>query len=458
MLLAAMVPPLSSVAAGQTTSDRDSPIVRISDRQLRDATLVRSEPAYPALARAARVSGSVEVELTLDQEGNVNSARAISGHPLLKDAAVAAALQWKFDPAKLFLSTPSSIVGTLAFVFDLASATPTQGPDISTRESSWYENLRICKEEIERRSHDNATLTLALSNLAVTAFDERSVTETVNVFEDVERRDEFPAAAKPYYGKLLVEKYAYDPGQADALGEDRAAVEVALSRALSLFIDAYYEGLSNNSNDALRLIDIGRFITNIHRRLGNEEEGINWSKQMLNERGLPDMARAQISYELGVQYWRMAWNLFSPFTQKAQSVPETDKPRIRDWLTEGYSHLQTTLSLDPDFANAWFYEKQLAVIESGLERDAEKQKLILEKINEAQVRYLSLVRERQGETYSPDKNASRAYASGLPSLNIAPTPPPPPPPPPPPVPPPHSTPGATPPDDSAASLRSLTLL
>lgn len=446
MFLASLMPASFGAAAGQRIVDRDPPAVRKSNPELRNAALVRSEPVYPALAKAARVSGTVEVELTLDQEGNVQSARAIAGHPLLKDAAVAAARQWKFDPVKLSFATPSAIAGTLTFVFDLASPTPTtREPYITEWESSWEAKLRVCLEEIERRPQDNTRLTMALANLAVSVFDEKSVHGSLRVFEDVERRDELPVAAKPYYGKLLVEKYPYDPGQADARGEDRAAVEVALSRALALFLDAYYEGLSNG-NDPIRLIDFGRFITNIYRRLGNEEEGINWSKKMLNESGLPDMARAQVSYELGVQYWRMAWKLFSPFTQNAQPVTETDSARIRDWLTEGYSHFQTTLSLDPDFANAWFYEKQLAVIEGGLERDAEKQKLILKKINEAQDRYLSLVRERQGETDSPDINAS--YASGLPSLNIAPTPPPPPPPPPAQAPPlPHSPTGAKPPSD-----------
>ncbi|MFY9608578.1 MAG: energy transducer TonB [Blastocatellia bacterium] len=418
-----------------------------TSRELRDAALVRSEPEYPALAKAARVSGTVEVELTLDQEGNVKRAQAISGHPLLKDAAVAAAQQWKFDPAKLSFETSSTIVGTLAFVFTLASATPTaKEPYISEWESSWEANLSICLKEIERRPPNNTRLTMALANLAVSVFDEKSVNETVRVFEDVERRDRLPAAAKPYYGKLLVEKYDYDLRQVDAGGEDRTAVEVALWRALPLFLDAYYEGLANNPNYGTRQIHIGWFITNVYRSLGNEEEGISWSKRMLSERGLPDTARAQVSYELGVQYWKKAHDLLLPYTQRNQTTPETHLAAIRGWVTEGYSYIQTTQSLDPHFANAWFYEKLLAIIESNLERDVEKKLALKKKIDEAQERFLSLVRERQGETNSSDKKASGTYTSGLPLLNQTPTRPSPPPPPPPP-PSPHSTPGAKPPGD-----------
>jgi hypothetical protein len=312
-------------------------------------------------------------------------------------------------------------------------------------ESSWEANLRICREEIESRSPNNTKLTMALANLAVAVFDEKSVQEAVKVFEDVEGRDRLPAGAKPYYGKLLVERYDYVLMQ-DERGEDRTAIEGALPRALSLFLDAYNEELAKDSNDPLRLMDIGRFIGNIYRRLGDQEEGINWSKKMLSESGLPDTARAEISYELGVEYWKRAYDLLSPYTQKKLAVPETDLVAVRGWVIEGYSHIQTTHSLDPDFANAWFYEKLLAVIEDSIETDAEKKKLIRDRIDEAQDRYLTLVRERGGETRSFDKDGARTYRSGLPSLNLAPTRPSPPPPPPPP-PSPDSTPGAKPPSD-----------
>lgn len=58
-------------------------------------------PAYPAIAKAANASGSVTVQITIDEEGNVVSANAVSGHPLLRAAAVTAAREAKFSPTKL---------------------------------------------------------------------------------------------------------------------------------------------------------------------------------------------------------------------------------------------------------------------------------------------------------------------------------------------------------------------
>ena len=77
----------------------------------------RVDAEYPPLAQAARISGSVVVEVTIDEAGLVSSARAISGHPLLKDSAVNAARQWRFTPTML-AGVPTKVVGTLTFNFE----------------------------------------------------------------------------------------------------------------------------------------------------------------------------------------------------------------------------------------------------------------------------------------------------------------------------------------------------
>ena len=59
------------------------------------------KPEYPKSASYVRASGSVEVEIVIDENGNVESAEAVSGHPLLRPAAVKAALESKFQPTYL---------------------------------------------------------------------------------------------------------------------------------------------------------------------------------------------------------------------------------------------------------------------------------------------------------------------------------------------------------------------
>jgi protein TonB len=59
------------------------------------------KPPYPAAARAVRAAGAVNVQVTIDENGNVISASAVSGHPLLRAAAVQAARSSKFSPTML---------------------------------------------------------------------------------------------------------------------------------------------------------------------------------------------------------------------------------------------------------------------------------------------------------------------------------------------------------------------
>jgi len=113
--------------AQETQREEPQPpkIIRKSGGVLQGSATRRVEPAYPPLAKAARISGSVVVEVTLDEEGGVISARAISGHPLLKDAAVDAARGWKFTPTKL-QEVPVKVIGTITFNFNLGDPKRTE--------------------------------------------------------------------------------------------------------------------------------------------------------------------------------------------------------------------------------------------------------------------------------------------------------------------------------------------
>lgn len=58
-------------------------------------------PAYPEIARASRVQGVVILEVTIDERGNVGSARVLRSIKLLDQAALEAVERWTFTPARL---------------------------------------------------------------------------------------------------------------------------------------------------------------------------------------------------------------------------------------------------------------------------------------------------------------------------------------------------------------------
>lgn len=80
-------------------------------------------PSYPPAASIVRASGEVIVQVLIDENGDVVSANAISGHPLLKHAATQAALQSKFAPTKLS-GVPVKVSGTIVYRFTLPAPKP----------------------------------------------------------------------------------------------------------------------------------------------------------------------------------------------------------------------------------------------------------------------------------------------------------------------------------------------
>ncbi len=74
------------------------------------------EPPFPAAARAIRASGTVNVQVTIDESGNVISAMAVSGHPLLRQVSEQAARQAKF-PRTLLSGQPVKVTGVIVYNF-----------------------------------------------------------------------------------------------------------------------------------------------------------------------------------------------------------------------------------------------------------------------------------------------------------------------------------------------------
>jgi TonB family protein len=88
----------------------------ISGGELNGNALSLPPPQYPAIARSARASGTVTVQVTIDEQGNVSAARAVSGHPLLQAAAASAAREAKFSPT-LLDGEPVKVTGLLTYNF-----------------------------------------------------------------------------------------------------------------------------------------------------------------------------------------------------------------------------------------------------------------------------------------------------------------------------------------------------
>jgi protein TonB len=76
------------------------------------------KPAYPPIARQLRIQGAVNVQVLINEAGNVVSAKAISGNPSLVTAAQRAAFAARFSPT-LLGDQPVKVSGVITYNFVL---------------------------------------------------------------------------------------------------------------------------------------------------------------------------------------------------------------------------------------------------------------------------------------------------------------------------------------------------
>lgn len=80
--------------------------------------LRRVEPLYPAIARQARISGTVELTGIIGTDGRIRELQVVTGHPLLVKAALDAVREWVYEPTSLN-GTPVEVIAPITVNFRL---------------------------------------------------------------------------------------------------------------------------------------------------------------------------------------------------------------------------------------------------------------------------------------------------------------------------------------------------
>jgi TonB family protein len=113
-------PPSPSASASPSVSANTESSKKASLRSevIPGMAIRKAAPEYPPTARAAKASGPVIVQALISETGDVIEAQVLSGHPLLREAALQAARRWVFSPTTLS-GRPVKIRGVLTFNFTL---------------------------------------------------------------------------------------------------------------------------------------------------------------------------------------------------------------------------------------------------------------------------------------------------------------------------------------------------
>ena len=111
-------PAVNADAEAPAAPVRSGPLKPVSGGILNGKALSLPTPVYPDMAKRARVSGTVEVEVVIDINGRVISARAVRGPALLQQSAEMAAKIARFMPS-LLSGQPVKVFGVITYNFNL---------------------------------------------------------------------------------------------------------------------------------------------------------------------------------------------------------------------------------------------------------------------------------------------------------------------------------------------------
>jgi protein TonB len=114
-------PPIAPKIAPKTPAaveepKKDKKVTTVSGGVVNGKAVNLVKPQFSAAAKAVRASGAVNVQVTIDEKGNVISASAISGHQLLRPNAEQAARASKFSPTFL-TGQPVKVTGFIVYNF-----------------------------------------------------------------------------------------------------------------------------------------------------------------------------------------------------------------------------------------------------------------------------------------------------------------------------------------------------
>jgi TonB family protein len=74
------------------------------------------KPPYPTTAMAVNAQGKVDVQITIDEDGKVISAKAVNGNPLLRSVSEEAARKARFKPTTIS-NVPIKVTGVIIYNF-----------------------------------------------------------------------------------------------------------------------------------------------------------------------------------------------------------------------------------------------------------------------------------------------------------------------------------------------------
>ena len=124
-----------------------------------------TSPIYPPIAKAARVQGTVVLQVEVGSTGKIASVKVVSGPPMLQQAAIDCLKQWAFKPFTRN-GTPVAAMGHIPIEFTLNDGSGARGE----KKSAQYQSAsQLCRSAMAagKDSAQTANLCQQAADIAV---------------------------------------------------------------------------------------------------------------------------------------------------------------------------------------------------------------------------------------------------------------------------------------------------
>lgn len=101
--------------------------------------------------------------------------------------------------------------------------------------------------------------------------------------------------------------------------------------------------------------------------------------------------KADVYYTLGVGFWKESYDSNAGYVSKKQPIPPKVLEDMKPLVQKAHEYLQKAIAVDPQYANAWFYEKLVYLEE--MKYDTGHQKELADNANKMQDKYLALQKQ-----------------------------------------------------------------
>lgn len=245
-------------------------VIRQPSSTLEQRATTKVEPVYPVIAKAAHVSGAVEVQVIIDEAGKVISAQAISGHQLLRESACQAARQWKFKPMVLS-GELVKVTGILTFNFVLDEDKKSERTKASAKPDSAEAYCERGEEFSKSRRFDEAIAdfneAIRLKPDYVYAFAKLGM-----AYIDARRYQEAETTCKQ---ALTVQR---EP-QRDEFDHTQVLMCLGLSEIYLVKYDEAIKAFKEVAQINPKMYDVRFYLAIAHHRKGEDKEAITFLKE-----------------------------------------------------------------------------------------------------------------------------------------------------------------------------------